>query len=68
MCDLKLHTLWSSIKTDGYIGNCRAVGYCEVMPQKWRQNKKSHKLFPDGTSVADSFLFRSIQQLRKVFL
>ena len=20
MCDLKLHTLWSSLKTDGYIG------------------------------------------------
>ena len=28
MCDLKLHTLWSSIKTDGYIG---IVGQLDIV-------------------------------------
>ena len=28
MCDLKLHTLWSSLKTDGYIG---IVGQLDIV-------------------------------------
>lgn len=67
MCDLKLHTLWSSIKTDGYIG---IVGQLDIVSNATKMEdkiKKESQLFPDGTGC-DSFLFRYSSSCVKCFV